>query len=143
MSIWSTLELLRKKVWFSFSFFLFDCVITLINMIPLCCWSSDFDTFWRWKRNMVATGPAFLFFPTFQRCSCFPVFSCFLLFVLCFFSSKNFGFSGIFLHRVLTDPGKPGKPWKINQCYQSQGKVSDFFYTEGSVHILFFIFKNE
>ena len=32
-SIWSTLKLLRKKVWFSFSFFLFDCLITLINSV--------------------------------------------------------------------------------------------------------------
>ena len=32
-SIWSTLKLLRKKVWFSFSFFLFDCLITLINRV--------------------------------------------------------------------------------------------------------------
>ena len=68
--------------------------------------------------------------------ACFPVlsyfskiflFSCFLLFVLFFFSSKNFEFSGIFLHMVLTDPGKPGKPWKVNQFYRSQRKVRDFF----------------
>ena len=131
-------------MWFSFSFFVLDCVITLINRIPLSCWSSDFDTLRRWKRNtrllqgllscfflLFKDVPVFLFFPVSYCLSCV------------FFSSKNFGFSGIFLHRVLTDPGKPGKPWKINQCYQSQGKVSDFFYTEGSVHILFFIFKND
>ena len=72
--------------------------------------------------------------------ACFSVFSyfskiillsCFLLFVLFFFlfffSSKNFEFSGILLHMVLTDPGKPGKPWKVNQFYRSQGKVRDFF----------------
>ena len=34
----------------------------------------------------------------------------FLGFFVVFFSSKNFEFSGIFLHRVLADPGKPGKP---------------------------------
>ena len=33
MSIRSTLKLLRKKVGFSFSFFLFDCLITLINRV--------------------------------------------------------------------------------------------------------------
>ena len=75
-------------------------------------------------------------FPVFQGFFLFftvcPVFFCF-----CFFSSKNFEFSGIFLLRVFTDPGKPGK---INQFYQSQGKVMDFFYTEGCVHILMIIF---
>ena len=78
--------------------------------------------------------------------------------VFCYFSSKNYKFSGIFLHRVPTDPGKP---WKTNQFYQSQGKVGMkfrnwwkleksgiFFYTEGYVHyflsflriIIFFLF---
>ena len=33
-SIWSTLKLLRKKLWFSFSFFLFDCLITLLKSVP-------------------------------------------------------------------------------------------------------------
>ena len=100
------------------------------------------------KKCTVPTGPVFLFFPTFQGFSCFPVFfPCFLLFILfffclfvCFLSSKTFGFSGVFLLKVFKDPGKPRKPWKINQFYQSQGKVMDFFYTEGCVHILMIIF---
>ena len=62
-------------------------------------------------------------FSAFQRFSFFPVFfpgfyvlSWFFL----LFSSKNFEFSGVFLHRVPTDPGKPWKPWKTNQFYQSR-----------------------
>ena len=113
-----------------------DCLITLINRIPLCCWSSDFDTLWRRKRNARFLQDFFscfflLFkdFPVFQFFSLFftvsPVF--FVFFFVFFFSSKNFEFSGISLHRTLIDPGKPGKPWKINQFYQSQGKVRDFF----------------
>ena len=72
---------------------------------------------------MVPTRPVFLLFLLSKD---FPVFlfffpglydlSCFFL----LFSSKNFEFSGVFLHRVPTDPGKPWKPWKINQFYQSQ-----------------------
>ena len=38
------------------------------------------------KKCTVPTGPVFLFFPTFQGFSCFPVFfPCFLLFILFFF----------------------------------------------------------
>ena len=77
--------------------------------------------------------PVFSYFSKiFLFSSFFPCFLLFLLFFLFFlffffFSSKNFEFSGISLHRTLIDPGKPGKPWKINQFYQSQGKVRDFF----------------
>ena len=42
-SIWSTLKLLRKKVWFSFSFFLFDCLITLINSVANLAILTDFE----------------------------------------------------------------------------------------------------
>ena len=47
------------------------------------------------KKCTVATGPVFLFFPTFQRFSCFPVFyclSCLFVCLLLFFSSKNLNF---------------------------------------------------
>ena len=95
-SIWSTLKLLRRKVRFSFSFsffFFMDCLITLINRIPLCCWSSDFDTLWRRKRNARFLQDFFscfflLFkdFPVFQFFSLFfTVSPVFFVFFFCFF----------------------------------------------------------
>ena len=121
-SVWSTLKLLRKKVWFSFSFFLFHCLITLIGFH--CVANLAILTHFKDRKEMYGSYKAcFPVVPAFQRFSCFPVFfSCSLRFVLFFllFSSKNFEFSGVFLHRVPTDPGKPWKPWKINQFYQSQ-----------------------
>ena len=98
-----------------------------------------FPTFFLFFKDFAA----FLFF--------FPVFCCLSCFFL--FSSKKLEFLSSFLHRVPTDPGKPGRPCKTNQLYQSQekelgidesqGKVGDFFYTEGCVHILYFIFIND
>ena len=91
------------------------------------------------KKCTVPTGPFFLFFPTFQRLSCFPVFFPVFFTVLFFF----FFFLFFFKLKSLTDPGKPGKPRKINQFYQSHEKVRDFFYTEDCVYTLSFIFKND
>ena len=71
-------------------------------------------------------------------CPGFFFFFCFFV----FFKVKVLNFQ-VFFYSVLTDPGKPGKPCKINQFYQSQGKVRDFLYTEGCAHILSFIFKND
>ena len=122
-------------MWFSFSFFLFDCLITLIGYcVPNLVILPHFED----RKEMHGSYRAcFPFFPTFQRFSWFPVFfpvfyclSClFVCLFVCFFKYfQVFEFSGIFLHRVLTDPGKPGKPWKINQFYQNQGKVRFFLY---------------
>ena len=84
-----------------------------------------------------ACFPVFSYFSKiFLFSSFFPVFYC----LSYFFSSKNFEFSGIFLHRALTDPGKPGKPRKINQFYQSQGKVGNFFFILKVVCIYFLSF---
>ena len=118
-SVWSTLKLLRKKVWFSFSFFLFHCLITLIYRIPSCCYLSDFDTLWRRKRNARLIQDLF--------------FSCFFLFILVSFcsvffsfSSENFEFSGIFLHRVR----RFWKTWKTlkNQPILSKSGKSQAFF---------------
>ena len=74
----------------------------------------------------VPTGPVFLFSAVFKDFPVFLFFSCFTVYPVFFlFSSKNFDFPGIFLHGLPTGPGKPGKPWKTNQFYLSQGELRE------------------
>ena len=94
----------------------------------------------------------FLLFSKIFLFSCF--FSCFTVYpVFSLFSSKNFDFSGTFLHGLPTGPGKPGKPWKTNQFYLSQGELrekiqelmrvrekSGIFFIMKAVHICFLSF---
>ena len=93
----------------------------------------------------VPTGPVFLFFPVFQRFSCFhvffPVFYCLSCFFL--FSSKNFEFSGIFLLSVPIDPGNLEnleKPTSFNKVREKSEKNSGIDESQEKLQI-FFILK--
>ena len=83
-SVWSTLKLLRKKVWFSFSFFLFHCLITLIGFH--CVANLAILTHFEDRKEMYGSYKAcFPVVPAFQRFSCFPVFFPVLYDLSCFF----------------------------------------------------------
>ena len=83
-SVWSTLKLLRKKVWFSFSFFLFHCLITLIGFH--CVANLAILTHFEDRKEMYGSYKAcFPVVPAFQRFSCFPVFFPGLYDLSCFF----------------------------------------------------------
>ena len=142
-SIWSTLKLLRKKVWFSFSFFLFDCLITLIGYcVPNLVILPHFED----RKEMHGSYRAcFPFFPTFQRFSWFPVFfpvfyclSC--LFVCLFFQV----FSSIWIFRYFPTQGsyRSWKTWKTlkNQPILSKSGKSQICFILKAVRIYFLSF---
>ena len=73
----------------------------------------------------------------------FPVFLFFTVWPgLFFFSSKNFEFSGIFLH--MENSCRSWKTWKTSKSQpilSKSGKSQGFFYTEGCVHVQWNLYK--
>ena len=131
MSIWSIVKQLRKKVWFSFSFFLFDCLITLIGYcVPNLVILPHFEYRKEMHGSYRACFPVFSYFSKIFLVPCFfPVFYCLSCLFVCLFFQV---FSSIWIFRYFPTQGsyRSWKTWKTlkNQPILSKwGKSQGFF----------------